>query len=138
MPVTELFGNKLYWVRKLVAAYLFLLALNCLSYTYMESWEGHGLQLLMGRGIGKDIQEEKKQSVFDFLVSPREEGVQQIQCMLIICPPPRKSLVKGERFIRSEGRPELIDSESAGYLYHEGERTDYGFCGAANWIHSHF
>ena len=27
---------------------------------------------------------------------------------LIIYPPPRKSLVKGERFIRSEGRPELM------------------------------
>ena len=26
--------------------------------------------------------------------------------ILIMCPPPRKSLVKGERFIRSEGRPE--------------------------------
>ena len=74
MPVTELFGNKLYWVRKLVAAYLFLLALNCLSYTYMESWEGHGLQLLMGRGIGKDIQEEKKRSVFDFFGKPSRRG----------------------------------------------------------------
>ena len=31
---------------------------------------------------------------------------QQIQSRLIVCPPPRKSLVKGERFIRSEGRPE--------------------------------
>ena len=27
---------------------------------------------------------------------------------LIICPPPRKSLVKGERFIRSEGKPEIL------------------------------
>ena len=127
MPVTELFGNKLYWVRKFVAAYLFLLALNCLSYTYMESWEGHGLQLLMGRGIGKDIQEEKKQSVFDFLVSPREEGVQQIQCMLIICPPPRKSLVKGERFIRSEGRPELFRHCRCSLIYADGVRSTYGF-----------
>ena len=25
------------------------------------------------------------------------------------CPPPRKSLVKGERFVRSEGRPELVE-----------------------------
>ena len=35
--------------------------------------------------------------------------MQQIQSKLIKCPPPRKSLVKGERFIRSEGRPECND-----------------------------
>ena len=32
--------------------------------------------------------------------------LKQIQMRLMKCPPPRKSLVKGERFIRSEGRPE--------------------------------
>ena len=37
-----------------------------------------------------------------------KEGIQQIQYTLIMCPPPQKSLVKGERFIRSEGGPELI------------------------------
>ena len=37
---------------------------------------------------------------------PLKRGRQQIQSNLIVCPPPRKSLVKGERFIRSEGRPE--------------------------------
>ena len=30
--------------------------------------------------------------------------------ILYECPPPRKPLVKGERFIRSEGRPEDIKS----------------------------
>ena len=37
---------------------------------------------------------------------PPRGARQQIQSRLIECPPPRKSLVKGERFIRSEGRPE--------------------------------
>ena len=41
-----------------------------------------------------------------FFVSPPKGARQQIQSRLIECPPPRKSLVKGERFIRSEGRPE--------------------------------
>ena len=40
---------------------------------------------------------------------PSKRGQQQIQCRLIMCPPPRKSLVKGERFIRSEGRPEWVE-----------------------------
>ena len=44
-----------------------------------------------------------------FLVSPPRGAGQQIQSRLIECPPPRKSLVKGERFIRSEGRPEWND-----------------------------
>lgn len=34
-----------------------------------------------------------------------------------MCPPPRKSLVKGERFIRSEGRPELTFSRFGQALY---------------------
>ena len=42
-------------------------------------------------------------------VSPPRGAGQQIQSRLIECPPPRKSLVKGERFIRSEGRPEWND-----------------------------
>ena len=40
------------------------------------------------------------------IISPPKGARQQIQSRLIECPPPRKSLVKGERFIRSEGRPE--------------------------------
>ena len=45
--------------------------------------------------------------MFSFIfVSPPKGAGQQIQSRLIECPPPRKSLVKGERFIRSEGRPE--------------------------------
>ena len=41
------------------------------------------------------------------MVGPLRKGARkQIQSRLIVCPPPRKSLVKGERFIRSEGRPE--------------------------------
>ena len=44
--------------------------------------------------------------MFKFFVSPPKGAGQQIQSRLIECPPPRKSLVKGERFIRSEGRPE--------------------------------
>jgi len=57
-----------------------------------------------------------------------EEGIQQIQCTLIVCPPPRKSLVKGERFIRSEGRPELTVLHRAGYLYCLTTRNTCGFC----------
>ena len=51
-------------------------------------------------------------SVCLVFVSPPKGARQQIQSRLVKCPPPRKSLVKGERFIRSEGRPEwneLID-----------------------------
>ena len=33
-------------------------------------------------------------------------GAETNYAELIKCPPPRKSLVKGERFIRFEGRPE--------------------------------
>lgn len=36
-----------------------------------------------------------------------------------MCPPPRKSLVKGERFIRSEGRPELPQATQNWPLYRE-------------------
>ena len=43
--------------------------------------------------------------------APIKRARQQIQSRLIVCPPPRKSLVKGERFIRSEGRPEWNDDE---------------------------
>jgi len=40
-------------------------------------------------------------------LDPTLVGQQQIlHFILIMRPPPRKSLVKGERFIRSEGRPE--------------------------------
>ena len=49
-----------------------------------------------------------------FKVSPPKGARQQIQSRLIECPPPRKSLVKGERFIRSEGRPEWNDSIGSG------------------------
>ena len=55
--------------------------------------------------------------VFNF-VSPPKGARQQIQSRLIECPPPRKSLVKGERFIRSEGRPEwngLVLSRTTSY-----------------------
>jgi len=46
---------------------------------------------------------------FNFVLNfgPQLRGKQKNnQLILIMCPPPRKSLVKGERFIRSEGRPE--------------------------------
>ena len=70
----------------------------------------------------------QKKSLSLFLVSPREEGVQQIQCILIICPPPRKSLVKGERFIRSEGRPELLLRQfRCSLIYADSVRSTYGF-----------
>ena len=45
-----------------------------------------------------------------------------------MCPPPRKSLVKGERFIRSEGRPELTALHRAGYLYCLTTCNTCGFC----------
>ena len=50
-----------------------------------------------------------------------------------MCPPPRKSLVKGERFIRSEGRPELICSPRAGYLYCQLNLTLVGLGQLAPW-----
>ncbi len=34
------------------------------------------------------------------------QGIQKLPIGSFTCPPPRKSLVKGERFVRSEGRPE--------------------------------
>ena len=36
-----------------------------------------------------------------------QRGLNKFRAYSLECPPPRKSLVKGERFIRSEGRPEL-------------------------------
>ena len=35
------------------------------------------------------------------------QGIQKLPIGSFTCPPPRKSLVKGERFLRYEGRPEL-------------------------------
>ena len=35
-----------------------------------------------------------------------KQGVQKLPIGSSDCPPPRKSLVKGERFLRYEGRPE--------------------------------
>ena len=94
----------------------------------MGSWGGHASAITGRRGVGKEIGKEGgKKSVFDFWVSPHEEGVQQIQCMLIICPPPRKSLVKGERFIRSEGRPELFRHFQCSLIYADSVRSTYGF-----------
>ena len=44
---------------------------------------------------------------FEFcLICSPSERAEKNYSTLIVCPPPRKSLVKGERFIRSEGRPE--------------------------------
>jgi len=45
-----------------------------------------------------------------------------------VCPPARKSLVKGERFIRPEGRPELTALHRAGCLYCLTTRNTCGFC----------
>ena len=60
--------------------------------------------------------------MLQFFVSPPRGAGQQIQSRLIECPPPRKSLVKGERFIRSEGRPEwnAIRKEGWWLISHRG------------------
>ena len=65
--------------------------------------------------------------IFDFLSPPKGAG-QQNQSRLIKCPPPRKSLVKGERFIRSEGRPEwnALVNEDSGLYVMEGCATLVG------------
>ena len=52
---------------------------------------------------------------FCSFVSPPRGAGQQIQSRLVEYPPPRKSLVKGERFIRSEGRPEWNELGEEGW-----------------------
>jgi len=44
--------------------------------------------------------------VYVLFQAPVKGHTKNYNLILIMCPPPRKSLVKGERFIRSEGRPE--------------------------------
>ena len=41
-----------------------------------------------------------------FMEPCARQGVQKLPIGSSDCPPPRKSLVKGERFLRYEGRPE--------------------------------
>ena len=62
------------------------------------------------------MDEKEREKEFSYLLNiclnvrpSNKRARQQIQSILIVCPPPRKSLVKGERFIRSEGRPEWND-----------------------------
>ena len=38
---------------------------------------------------------------------PQRQGGKKLVYRLVECSPPRKSLVKGERFMRNEGKPEL-------------------------------
>ena len=47
----------------------------------------------------------------------KKEGNNKFRADSFECPPSRKSLVKGERFIRSEGRPELVASADQLQLY---------------------
>ena len=82
------------------------------------------LGILMGWGQGKN----GVMTVSLNFVSPPRGAGQQIQSRLIECPPPRKSLVKGERFIRSEGRPEWNELEREGWwlISHRGGSTLVG------------
>ena len=80
----------------------------------LHSSQGHvrlvtALANMYSRLMGRQLNPMTDVSVIYFLVFEKvallREGLKNYST-LIVCPPPRKSLVKGERFIRSEGRPE--------------------------------
>ena len=53
-----------------------------------------------------------------------KQGVRKIAIGSSSCPPPRKSLVKGERFVRFEGRPEHDYNWLAAELFYRTNRND--------------